>query len=94
LNYKFVGTDRSASQIKNPGVTPGFFVERTDDADVRLWPEADIAGIRQRRVDEQNCSVFPLKMGFEIVLTSLGLFAIAASSIVLVGCRRARLCEN
>jgi hypothetical protein len=39
LNYKFVGTDRSVSQIRNPGVTPGFFVERTDDADVRLWPE-------------------------------------------------------
>jgi hypothetical protein len=34
LNYKFVGTDRSVSQIRNPGVTPGFFVERTDDADV------------------------------------------------------------
>ena len=45
LIYKFVGTDRSVSQIRNPGVTPGFFVERTDDADVRLWPEADIAGI-------------------------------------------------
>ena len=42
LNYKFVGTDRSASQIRNPGVTPGFFVERTDDADVRLWHKADI----------------------------------------------------
>jgi hypothetical protein len=42
LNYKFVGTDRSASQIRNPGVTPGFFVERTDDADVRFWPKADI----------------------------------------------------
>jgi len=24
LNYKFVGTDRSVSQIGNPGVTPGF----------------------------------------------------------------------
>jgi hypothetical protein len=23
LNYKFVGTDRSASQIRNPDVTPG-----------------------------------------------------------------------
>jgi len=29
LNYKFVGADRSVSQIRNPGVTPGFFVERT-----------------------------------------------------------------
>jgi hypothetical protein len=27
-----VVADRSASQIRNPGVTPGFFVERTDDA--------------------------------------------------------------
>src|SRR5262249_42654178 len=40
LNYKFVGTDRSASQIKNPGVTPGFFVERTNDADVRFLAQS------------------------------------------------------
>jgi hypothetical protein len=46
LNYKFVGTDRSASQIRNPGVTPGFFVERTGDADVRFWPIADIETAR------------------------------------------------
>jgi hypothetical protein len=43
LNCKFVSTDRSASQISNPGVTPEFLVERTDDADVRYWHLADMA---------------------------------------------------
>jgi hypothetical protein len=33
-----VGTDRSASQIGNPGVMPGFFVERTDDAESACGP--------------------------------------------------------
>jgi hypothetical protein len=41
-NYKFASTDRSASQIKNPGVTPGFFAGRTDEADVYYWHKADI----------------------------------------------------
>src|ERR1700733_16263218 len=38
LNYKFVGTDRSASHIRNPGVMAGFFVERTDDAESACGP--------------------------------------------------------
>jgi hypothetical protein len=42
LNYKFASTDRSASQIKNPGVTPGFFTGRTAEADVCYWHKADI----------------------------------------------------
>jgi len=45
LNDKFGGNDRSAFQIENPGVTPGFFVGRIDDADVRYWHKADVKDV-------------------------------------------------